>query len=55
MAPSSSEDFALAQKELAHAILKDMGPDTAWLHMALLAYAAQTTKGEMFFIPPNCL
>jgi len=51
MAPSSSEDFALAQKELAHAILKDMGPDTAWLHMALLAYAAQTTKGEMFFIP----
>ncbi len=51
MVPGSSQDFALAQKELAHAILQDMGPDTAWLHMALLAYAAQTTKGEKFIIP----
>jgi DNA-binding XRE family transcriptional regulator len=51
LAPSSSEEFALAHKELAHAILRDLGPDTAWLHMALLAYAAQTPQGETFVIP----
>jgi DNA-binding XRE family transcriptional regulator len=50
LAPSSSEEFALAHKELAHAILRDLGPDTAWLHMALLAYAAQTPQGETFVI-----
>lgn len=47
----SGETLALAQKQLAEAILQDMGADTAWLHMALLAYAAQTHKDEQFVIP----
>lgn len=50
-AASSDEALTLAQKDLAHEILKDMGPDTAWLHMLLLAYSAQTHKGEAFVIP----
>lgn len=48
---ASDEAFAVAQKELAHNMLKEMGPDTAWLHMLLLAYSAQTYKGGSFVIP----
>lgn len=47
----SGETITLAHKDLAHNLLKEMGPDTAWLHMLLLAYSTQTKKGEAFVIP----
>lgn len=49
--PAAPEIVELAQKELAYEILRSMGPDTAWLHMLLLAYAAQTKPGEKAVIP----
>lgn len=45
------EEVMLAQKELAYEILRAMGPDTAWLHMLLLAYCAQAEKGKECIIP----
>jgi len=47
----SGGDVTLAHAELARSILKDMGRDTAWLHMLLLAYAAETRQGEAAVIP----
>jgi DNA-binding transcriptional regulator YiaG len=48
---ASGESLILAQKDVAREMLQKMGPDTAWLHMLLLAYGAQTYKGDKFVIP----
>jgi AcrR family transcriptional regulator len=49
--PDEEAINTLAQKELALQILRDLGPDTAWLHMLLLAYAVETRRGERFVTP----
>lgn len=49
-APQRSED-AVAQAELAEALLRDIGRDTVWLHMCLLVYAAHGDPGERAAIP----
>jgi DNA-binding transcriptional regulator YiaG len=43
---ATEEDITIAHKELAWKILKDMGADTAWLHMLLLSYAVDSTRRE---------
>jgi DNA-binding transcriptional regulator YiaG len=43
---ATEEDITIAHKELAWKILKDMGADTAWLHMLLLSYAVDPTRRE---------
>lgn len=51
--PESSvgETAPLAHKELAFEILKSMGVDTVWLHIALLAYAIEIGNNKAFVIP----
>lgn len=39
-------EITIAHKELAWSILKSMGPDTAWLHMLLLAYAVDPARRD---------
>lgn len=43
---ATEEEVTIAHKELAWNILKSMGPDTAWLHMLLLAYAVDPTRRD---------
>lgn len=43
---ATAEQITVAQKELAWDILKRVGPDTAWLHMLLLAYAVDPTRRD---------
>lgn len=43
---ATEEEITIAHKELAWEILKTMGPDTAWLHMLLLAYAVDPTRRD---------
>ncbi len=38
------ENITIAHKELAWKILKDMGVDTAWLHLLCLAYAVEPQR-----------
>lgn len=45
------EAAPLAHKELAFEILKNMGVDTVWLHIALLAYAIEVSNHKAFVIP----
>jgi len=41
-----ANEVTVAHKELAWEILKSMGPDTAWLHMLLLAYAVDPARRD---------
>lgn len=42
----TADCISLADPEFAYSILRDIGPDTAWLHMMLAVYCAQLKSGE---------
>jgi len=51
---ATPDEITIAHKELATQILKEIGPDTAWLHMLCSAYAMSTERvgeGKYIVIP----